>query len=71
MHISRIVIGYRSTLCLGLGVSALDRISKRPNLKDQIERSANETNHNILTQYLHDVRDVCFRSKNVKIKDLK
>jgi hypothetical protein len=44
------------------------------NLKDRIERSMNETNRLKITQYLntilHDVRDVCFRSKNVNLKDL-
>jgi hypothetical protein len=47
---SRIVIGYRSTLCpglgLGLGVSALDRISKISNRKDRIERSTNNAINN-------------------------
>ena len=32
MHTSRLGLSATKSMCLGLGVSALDRISKRPNL---------------------------------------
>jgi len=33
MHTSRLGLSATKSMCLGLGVSALDQISKRPNLK--------------------------------------
>ena len=53
-------------LGLGLGESALDRISKRPNLNKRSNRKGRiRSNLNAVQTdtILSDVRDVCFRSK--------
>jgi hypothetical protein len=75
MHTSR--LSYRLqvyNLCLGLGVSALDRIKDRIEhriYKDRVESSKDRVESLKITQYLntilHDVRDVCFRS-NFKVR---
>ncbi len=41
---------------------------ERSNLKDRTQYELDESQY--LNTILHDVRDVCFRSKNVKLKDL-
>jgi hypothetical protein len=68
MRTSSLGLSATKSMCLGLGASALDQISKRPNLnieKDRIE-SSKRSSWTKYRQYCLTSRDVWFRPKSIK-----